>query len=334
LPPQGAAPRVAKRPAVRLVRAEPYEHRPSWEVRGVLEPERSARAAFVLGGRLSKVLVERGDVVVEGQPLARLDTAEVGAGVAQARAAVAAASAQVDLAADALRRLERLDAEGAVAGVELAKLRHQHQAALALQAQARAAVQMASVKSGQHVLHAPIAGTVLSVPERVGEIVGPGIPQVEIASLDRLRFRGTLPEAAAGLVRLGQTVTLRRRSGESLAATLTYLSPALAADTHRLPFEAAVEVPAEARAGLANAWVLAVLEAVEAARAARVPSTAVVRGETTTVFAVDAERRVRRREVEVVRSLGDLVVVTGLEPGVEVVDLPPVDLADGAELPR
>lgn len=319
---------------VHTLRAKSVQYRATWEVRGVLEPLRSARVAFILGGRLTKVLVERGDEVEEGQLLAQLDRAEVGAAAAQARAAVSAADAKVRLAADALHRLERLDSTEAVPRSKVVEVRIQHEAAVALRAQARAALQMANVKSGQHLLRSPIDGTVLDLPEQLGEIVGPGIPQFEIADLTRLRFRGALPEEAVGQVKLDQQVELLRRNGQRLSGAISYLSPALSADSHRLPFEVETSAPEEHREGLANAYVRALVRAQEERTVARVPATSIVRGDVVSVFVVDSDEVVHEREVTVLRSEGDFVLVSGVDPNAEIVNLPPVDLEDGARVDR
>jgi RND family efflux transporter MFP subunit len=326
--------RDAASPAIVTITPEAVENRTTWEVRGVLEPARTAGAAFILGGRMTKVLVARGDRVTEGQVLAQLDTAEVGAGVAQTRAAVAAATAQVKMADDALGRLERLTSEHAVAESKVVEVRLQREAAAAMLAQAQAALLMASVKNGQHVLRAPMAGTVLEVPERVGEIVGPGIPQFQIADLDRLRVRGSLPGEAVGRIVLGQEVPVRVRASVTLSGRISYISPALTADSHRLPFEIEVTPPTDQRDGLANAYVSLDVAASSAVTVARLPTSAIVRGDESAVFVVGDDRIARRRVVTIVRNQGDHVLVEGLEPGVAVVDLPPIDLVDGARVER
>ena len=59
-----------------------------------------------------------------------------------------------------------------------------------------------------------------------------------------------------------------------------------------------------------------------------------VRGDEAAVFVVGDDRIAKRRVVTIVRSQGDHVLVEGLEPGAAVIDLPPVDLADGARVER
>lgn len=326
------APDAARRQTMAFAEAEAVEHRPVWEASGALEPARSARLAFLVGGRLVRVEVGRGDHVEEGQVLGRLDTAEVSAGIAQARAAVAAATSQLEVADDAFQRLEKLSSEGAVAEAAVVKVQHQREGAAALQAQAQAALQMAQVKGGQHVLRAPFGGTVLDAPEQVGAIVGPGIPQFEVADLTKLRARISLPAEAAGAVAVGQPAKVVTRAGGELEGRIALVLPALDPETHRLPVEVEV-VPPEGEGGLANAFVRVEVQAREALPAVSVPATALVREEETKVYVVDGAVA-RARPVTLLATEGDRAIVQGISAGDRLVDLPPPDMRDGTRVIR
>ncbi len=62
---------------------------------GSLAPHAEVSLAFTSGGRVAEVLVEEGQVVEAGQPLARLETDDLALQAAQAEAALAAAEAQL-----------------------------------------------------------------------------------------------------------------------------------------------------------------------------------------------------------------------------------------------
>lgn len=66
----------------------------SVSVSGSVNPARTIRLNFKTAGRLAEVLVKVGDQVTSGQPLARLDTADLSVAVAQANANLAAAEAK------------------------------------------------------------------------------------------------------------------------------------------------------------------------------------------------------------------------------------------------
>lgn len=116
-----------------------------------------AQAVAVVG----ELLVDEGDLVAEGQLLAKLDDAELRAAIVQ-RAEARLANARVELA-----RKERLRASSAISEALVDELRLAHDVALAELRLARA--ELARVE-----VHAPIAGQVIEVHARTGERVGPG----------------------------------------------------------------------------------------------------------------------------------------------------------------
>ncbi|WP_159886569.1 HlyD family secretion protein [Paenibacillus puerhi] len=97
-------------------------------------------ASFKIGGRLTEVLVKEGDTVKKGQPLARLQSAELEAKVAQAKAAVALAQGKLAEAqgATATAQAKKQQAAAGVSATE--------QAADQQVAQAEAAVRAAQAK--------------------------------------------------------------------------------------------------------------------------------------------------------------------------------------------
>jgi len=82
---------------------------------GTVVPAKQARLGFRLGGRVRQVLVKAGDTVKAGDPLVRLEAAELEAAVAQAQAGVAAAQAQLALAKAGARPQEIAAAEAGLA---------------------------------------------------------------------------------------------------------------------------------------------------------------------------------------------------------------------------
>lgn len=75
-------------------------------------------ASFKIGGRITEILVKEGDVVKKGQPLARLQSAELEAKVEQAKAAVALAQGKIAEAKGATSTAEAKKSQ-AVTGVKV-----------------------------------------------------------------------------------------------------------------------------------------------------------------------------------------------------------------------
>lgn len=93
---------------------------PALELTGVVEARRVPLAAEI-GGQVRAVLVEEGQAVKSGQTLARIDTALLEAQLAQAKAAVAAAEANLDLSKAGARPEEIVTAQAVVDQAQAAR---------------------------------------------------------------------------------------------------------------------------------------------------------------------------------------------------------------------
>jgi HlyD family secretion protein len=171
-------------------------------------------------GGLIASMVQEGDAVQEGQPLARLDERATNITVRSARAALGSATSRVSAAraamagsVDALDRVLRLSARGLASDSDVTS-------AEATAAQASAAADVAEserevaveklagerLSHNLRVLSAPVSGIVLSAPQTIGSFVAPeGKPLFVIGSpIDHLRLDATVAEADIGHVRVGQ----------------------------------------------------------------------------------------------------------------------------------
>jgi HlyD family secretion protein len=215
---------------------------------------------FNLPGRVESVAVREGDVVTAGQVLARLDAAdlvarraaagaqvdaaravlaEMEAGgrpedVAQARAAVRAASRRLEDARLDLERARRLHEGGAISREALDKAETGHTVAEAALDQAReqlsavaagprperVAAQRASVKAAeaaarevearlaQATVTAPFSGRVTLRHREPGETVQPGQPVLTVMDPDDRWVQIYVPEDRIGTVSIGQRAVI------------------------------------------------------------------------------------------------------------------------------
>jgi RND family efflux transporter MFP subunit len=177
---------------------------------GYLVARREAVVSAKIQGRLSELRVEEGDVVRQGDVLARLESLDYEAQVARARASnvqleaqaarteAAIARAEADLAEvrRQLRQTDRLAVEQVVArdAQEAAQSRVRVGEAALEQARADrrqvdadrarilAEVQYAEAQLANTVIRAPFAGTVVKKMSEVGESVAPIPPGVNIST--------------------------------------------------------------------------------------------------------------------------------------------------------
>ncbi|MEJ0022099.1 MAG: biotin/lipoyl-binding protein [Alphaproteobacteria bacterium] len=132
---------------------------------GEARPRRDIRVfAPSQGVRVLELLVEQGDYVQKGQPLARLDTALIDAQGASQIAAVKEAEAAEVRAAGAYDRAESIKDSGALSAEQLASRKADAEAAKARLAQANAAYAEWTARTQGGYVRAPSAGLVIERP--------------------------------------------------------------------------------------------------------------------------------------------------------------------------
>lgn len=307
-------------------------------LRGVVAvpPERSALVSAAIPGRVTRLLVHEGDQVQAGQLLASIEDPALEASATEAAALTSAARSALTSADAAQARAQRLFDQGIAP-------RRDVEDAVARQASARAELQAAQARQllarrqqGRAQVTAPIAGLVLRLHTRVGELVdgSAATPIAELADTRVLELRADAP--AADLVRLHQgdsvTVHLDALPGLALTGQLVFVAAALDATTSLGLVRASLVRPAgqQLQLGLSGQLV--------AALAARtrllVPARAVRRssaGGREVVVCKGGSAEVRA--VEVGASQGDTVEITsGLAAGEQVVAQRVLGLEDGTAI--
>ena len=282
-------------------------------------------------------------------PLFRIRRAAYEQAVAEARSRLADAELRLlrEQAAADLARTEWGGSE--VEPDPLALHVPQLTAALEGAAAARAALTSAEEDLGNTEVRAPHAGLIASRSAEVGEWVTPGRPLVELFSLDVFEVRVSLPDAAFSLVdlpfhgdgRRGPAARVTTTLGSPNAAVtwtwegrLTRMEGEMDPATRFVP--AVVEVPrpyrmtADGRPPLvAGMFVQVEIEGKEFADVAAIPLSA-FRADGT-VLVVDAEDRIRVREVDAFWEAGEagVLVRSGLVAGERLVVSPPSMVAEG-----
>lgn len=318
--------------AVTLAQVKAVQSAPREEITGALQPAKGLQTGFEVGGRLARILVQKGTQVAEGQVIAQLDPEIADAQVLGAEAAVKAAEAQSTMAADVAGRNAKLEKSGSVTDLQsksstatAASAAAQVQAARAQLAQARAA-------RHRHDLHAPFAGTLIDAPDQVGATVAPGAALFTLEQLDPLVLKLTVSETARAQLKVGTRVRVEAIGSSAVAddAWVRAVIPSADAATRRIPVE--VQVPNKAGRFIAHTLARAVLSLGDAQAAISVPASALSSAGGDHVYVLSEGSEVRRVPVQVIDRGADSVVVRSQEPLLRVVDYPASDLVDGAHV--
>jgi RND family efflux transporter MFP subunit len=187
----------------------------------LLTPARVAEIGTPQAGVVERMLVDRGDTVRQGQPLALLQAAGERASVrtaearARAQAAVSAARATLSLAQQKLRRAESLHTEQFISDIALDQARTELSMATQALQQAedqRAVYQAESAQAlaqlHQRALRSPFDGVVTDRMAHPGERVELQ-PLLRVADVARLRVEVVVPASQFGRVRSGARHTVR-----------------------------------------------------------------------------------------------------------------------------
>jgi RND family efflux transporter MFP subunit len=316
LPPRIATASVTTGPALEAVYAT-----------GSVEPVHWARVGPATRARLTAILVEEGDRVTEGQPLARLDDR-------QARAMAEEAEARARFAAEDLARTRTLVTRDIAARATLERAERDARAA-------RAAADAAQQRLEDYVVRAPTDGTVLRRDGEVGEVVDTPASLFWVGELSPLRVTAEVDEEDIARIAPGQRVLLRADAfpGRVMTGEVAHITPK--GDTSRKAYRVRLNLPPDTPL-LIGMTVEANIVLRETPDAVLVPPAAVVLSAAGAaapaapgqvrrgvVWVAEGET-VRRREVEIgVHGARATEILRGLAPGETVLLDPPPRLADG-----
>ncbi|MHA7813330.1 MAG: efflux RND transporter periplasmic adaptor subunit [Phycisphaerales bacterium] len=177
-------------------------------VTGEIRSRLISELASQVEGLLVELDVEEGDVVEEGEVIARLDASRAEIAVTRAKADVEYAKAvisqrreELDNAQRDLGRIEQLDQLGSagVSQLDEAQTLVASRKALFAQAEAELAtaegdLALAERELDDMTIEAPFAGRVIDKSSEIGQWIGRGDTMVTIVSLDKLEARIDIPE--------------------------------------------------------------------------------------------------------------------------------------------
>lgn len=210
-------------------------------------PNRDAKVAALVPGRVAKVFVVEGDHVMANQPVSELDATLLREQERQAEAAVTQAKATVANANISAQREETLQARGVSSRKEVEDARTQLAVAEATLAQQESALATARAQVSRSIVRAPFEGTIVKRFVAAGEQVDgtASQPIVEVAQINTLELLATVPAARLGDIRTGESFTFEGNSQaeESFTAKVVSVLPAVDPATNNGTVRIRIENP-------------------------------------------------------------------------------------------
>jgi membrane fusion protein, multidrug efflux system len=332
-----------KAPPVMVAPVEAHRVVDRIEATGQLLAQAEATVAAQVAGQITQVHVEEGDAVAAGDVLLEIDPERRELELANTRAGLTEAQAQVGERERELARVRQLHARGAASAQKLDETETALRLARSRSDAAEAQLRLTERSLRDSTVRAPFSGLVARRRVSEGEFVAAGTPLVHLVALDPVEVEFFLPERDSARATIGDPVdvSVAPYPKETFRAEVSVISPTIDSATRTLRVKALLPNPdGRLRPGL---FARADLGVAEREGVPMIPEDAILqRADGAVAFRLVADSKVERRNlrlgvyrdglVEVVDGLvaGDVVVVRG-QAG--LVDGSPVSLRDAEGQP-
>lgn len=288
-------------------------------------------------GQLIKLLVEEGERVQEGQPIALMDAGDLRDRIEELQANLLSAQAELERSRSELARNLPLYRQGAISLNDLQRYQADYEVKRMAVAAAQQRIQQRQVERNELIVRAPFTGVISQRFAEPGAFVTPtttasataGATSSSIVELSQgLEVIAKVPESDLGRLRIGLPADVRVDAfpERRFPARVRQIAPRAVKLNNVTSFEVKLELinpPPELRIGMT-----ADVDFQTGALPARtlVPTVAVVTEKGRPgVLLVGNNRQPKFQPVELGVSSGkDTQILTGLEPGTRVfIDLPP-----------
>ena len=292
------------------------------EFSGEVRPRIESVLGFRVAGKILRRPVELGQTVKAGQLLAQLDPQDYKLATESARAQVAAALTNRDLAAADYNRYKGLRAQNFISEADLEHRDSTLKAAQAQLDQAQAQLNSQGNQTAYTNLVADASGVVTAINAEPGQVVSAGTPVVQVALDGPRDVVFAVPEDKVALLKVGSSASVRAWASDT---TLKGVVREVAASADAVTRTFTVKVGLDSKDALPLGTTVTVWpQALDRSgpQVIKLPTTALVRsGNATAVWVLDrASMTVKQQSITLATADGNSVVVAGgLQPGMLVV---------------
>lgn len=300
---------------VKIAEAQYINTIPKLMLNGSLEGKTAATISAKLAGRIEQVLVQEGQHVNAGDPLARLESVELANSVRTAQDNVTKAKINYDLAMTDYNRYQALYDQGAVSQQTLDTAEAKKRIAQADMSSAVNSKGSAVEQYGYGVITAPVDGVVANVTATVGQVVSPGAALMVVEDISQVYAVVNIEQKDAGLVKQGQSaeVTVDTYGEKVFAGTVEMINPE-AGSANRM-FRTKVKVDNVDGALKAGMFSKIQLTTGDARQILTVPQAAIIQKQGIYYVFTIADDKATRHQVEIGTATGDSIEIkSGLQP--------------------
>lgn len=317
-------PEAAKEPvrSVKVLTVGVGVFRSGHEFAGEVRPRVESRLGFRVGGKITRRQAELGQRVRAGQLLAQLDAQDYRLAADAARAQVAAAATNRDLAAADFKRYAALKSQNFISGAELERRETALKAAQAQLDQAKAQLASQGNQASYTQLVADVSGVITAVEAEPGQVVAAGVPIVRIAQDGPRDVVFSVPEDKVAAIKPGSDVSVRVwADSATLDGKVREVAASADPVTRTYPVKVSLDAAAAPALG-ATVYVSPRALSQAGTPVIKLPTSALRKqGQGTAVWVLDkATMTVTSQPVQIATADGnEAVIAAGLQPGMLVV---------------
>jgi RND family efflux transporter MFP subunit len=332
-PGDAAAAEASTAPRVTVMTAEARPVTANVRVTGTIAATRDLPVGVQgQGGMITEVRVDEGDYVSRGQILARIDRRVQVQQVAQLRAGVERARADLQLAESELDRAGALVDRGFISTADIERRTATRDSARAAVNVAVAQLREAEARLGQLDVRAPEPGLVLRRNVEEGQVVSAGSTALfRIAQGGQMELRAAVAEQDLAQLAVGQGALIEVvGSNETVRGTVSLVEPLIDPNTRQGTARIAIDDDRAVRSG---AFATATIETGTATRPVLPESAVLGEVDDSYVFVADEDNRVVRKSV-IVGAISEegVVIQDGLDGTERIVVTAGPFLNEGEEI--
>jgi membrane fusion protein, multidrug efflux system len=178
--------------AVSPILAQNFKH--FVEIQGIVESENIVQVTPQMGGAITGIYAQEGQIVKKGQLLASIDNQVV-------RESMAEIKNQWELANTVFQKQKALWDQQIGTEIQFLQAKNNKEAL-------EKRMNTMETQLGMAKVYAPISGTIEIVRQKQGEMGMPGVPMMQIVNLANLKATGKVPDIYLASVRKGQSITI------------------------------------------------------------------------------------------------------------------------------
>lgn len=284
---------------------------------GIFTAQQDLNVASETGGQVVQILVKEGDLVKEGQVLARIKADKHNAGLAQAKALLENAEQE-------MKRFEKAYKSGGVTRQQLEKIQLQYK-------NAKASFSMASLNVTDTWVKSKINGIINLKTIEEGSFVGAGTILFNIVNINNLKLKVTIDEAQVSLLKQGQKVQVKPSiSADLIEGEISFIAPK-SNGALKFPVEISVKNPNhKLKAGM---YATAQFSLKSEEKTLLVPRSAFVGSVSQNRIFKVSDQKAELISVKSGRNFGDKVeILSGLSAGEQVIISGQINLDNGTPI--